>query len=70
MEPGSMEHIKMVHLSLSKAHNNALRSLTFCTMSLSSFAGLGDAVWPDGTLKDASKMVWTYNNDKSIPFPT
>lgn len=37
----------------------------------SSFAGdLGDAVRSDGTLKDASEIVWTYDVDDSIPFPS
>ena len=65
-----MERIKMVCLSLFKTCNYTLRSLTFCIMSLSLFTGFGDAVWPDGTLKDASKIVWTYDNDESIPFPS
>ena len=69
-EPGSTECIKMVHLSLFKTHNYTLRSLTFLTMSLSLFTGFGDAVWPDGTLKDASEIVWTYNDDESIHFPS
>jgi hypothetical protein len=29
----------------------------------------GDAVRLDGTLKDASEMTWSYDPDKSIPFP-
>jgi hypothetical protein len=29
----------------------------------------GDAVRPDGTLKDASEMTWSYDPDESIPFP-
>ena len=69
-EPGSMERIKMVRLSLFKTRNYTLRSLTFRTMSLSSFTGFGDAVQPDGTLKDASEIVWTYDDDESIPFPS
>ena len=31
---------------------------------------IGDAVQPDGTLKDASEIVWTYDDDESIPFPS
>jgi hypothetical protein len=31
---------------------------------------LGHAVGPGGTLKDASEMAWTYDEDKSIPFPS
>jgi len=30
---------------------------------------LGDAVRPDGTLKDASEIIWSYDADDSIPFP-
>jgi hypothetical protein len=30
---------------------------------------LGDAVRPDGTLKDASEIIWSYDADESIPFP-
>jgi hypothetical protein len=30
---------------------------------------LGDAVRPDGTLKDASEIVWSYDADDTIPFP-
>ena len=38
---------------------------------MSSFSGdLGDAVRSDGTLKDASKIVWNYDADDSIPFPS
>jgi hypothetical protein len=36
---------------------------------MSSFAPDGDAVRPDGTLKDASKIIWSYDADESIPFP-
>ena len=39
-------------------------------MSLSlSAPDLGDAVRPDGTLKDASEINWAFNADESIPFP-
>lgn len=31
---------------------------------------LGDAVRSDGTLKDASEMIWSYDADESIPFPS
>jgi hypothetical protein len=31
---------------------------------------LGDAVRPDGTLKDVSEIVWSYDADESIPFPS
>ena len=30
---------------------------------------VGDAVRPDGTLKDASEIIWSYDADESIPFP-
>src|SRR6266571_5705171 len=30
---------------------------------------LGDAVHPDGTLKDTSEIIWSYDADDSIPFP-
>jgi hypothetical protein len=37
---------------------------------MSSFApDVGDAVRPDGTLKDTSKINWSYDADESIPFP-
>jgi hypothetical protein len=39
--------------------------------SMSSFApDLGDAVRPDGTLKDASEISWSFDADDSIPFPS
>ena len=44
--------------------------LTSHTMPSSTPSDPGDAVWPDGTLKDASKMMWSYDADDSIPFPT
>lgn len=31
---------------------------------------IGDAVRPDGTLKDASEIVWNFDADDSIPFPS
>ena len=38
---------------------------------MSSFApDLGDAVRPDGTLKDASEIDWSFDPDDSIPFPS
>lgn len=38
---------------------------------MSSFTpDLGDAVQPDGTLKDASEIIWSYDADDSIPFPS
>ena len=36
----------------------------------SSTDNLGDAVRSDGTLKDASEIVWSYDADDSIPFPS
>lgn len=57
--------------SLSKSRN-ALRyssHRTICTMS-SSTGNLGDAVRSDGMLKDASEIVWSYDADDSIPFPS
>src|ERR1700677_1750857 len=33
-------------------------------------SNLGDAVRPDGTLKDASEIIWTYDADESVPFPS
>ena len=39
-------------------------------MSLSlSAPDLGDAVQPDGTLKDTSEINWAFDADESIPFP-
>ena len=39
-------------------------------MSSSSIApDLGDAVQPDGTLKDTSEIIWSYDADESLPFP-
>jgi hypothetical protein len=38
---------------------------------MSSSAGnFGDAVRSDGTLKDTSEIVWSYDADDSIPFPS
>jgi hypothetical protein len=31
---------------------------------------IGHAVRPDGGLKDASEMEWTYDKDESVPFPS
>ena len=33
-------------------------------------SNLGDAVRPNGTLKDASEIVWNYDADESLPFPS
>ena len=33
-------------------------------------SNLSDAVWSDGTLKDTSEIIWSYNADESIPFPS
>ena len=30
---------------------------------------LGDAVRPDGTLKDASEIEWSFDADETVPFP-
>ena len=53
---------------------NALIPTYFLTSPLcfmSSLApGIGDAVRPDGTLKDASEITWNYDADDSIPFPS
>ena len=35
----------------------------------SSTDNIGDAVRSDGTLKDASEIVWSYDADDSVPFP-
>ncbi|KAH9037035.1 hypothetical protein EDB84DRAFT_1437548 [Lactarius hengduanensis] len=35
----------------------------------STTSDLGQAVRPDGTLKDTSEIVWTYDVDESTPFP-
>lgn len=40
------------------------------SVSSASFMPEGDAVRPDGTLKDASEMTWNYDADESIPFPS
>jgi hypothetical protein len=37
---------------------------------MSSFSNPGDAVRSDGSLKDASEMLWSYDADESIPFPS
>jgi hypothetical protein len=39
-------------------------------MSPSTTTDPGHAVRPDGTLKDASEIVWTYDADDDIPFPS
>jgi hypothetical protein len=33
-------------------------------------SALGDAIRPDGTLKDASEILWHYDEDESLPFPS
>jgi hypothetical protein len=39
--------------------------------SMSSFTpDLGNAVHPNGTLKDASEISWSFDADESIPFPS
>ena len=40
------------------------------SVSSALFMPEGDAVQPDGTLKDASEMTWNYDADESIPFPS
>ena len=35
----------------------------------SSISDVGDALRPDGTLKDASEILWHYDEDESIAFP-
>ncbi|KAH8978631.1 hypothetical protein EDB86DRAFT_3090304 [Lactarius hatsudake] len=35
----------------------------------STTSDLGQAVRPDGTLKDTSEIVWSYDVDESTPFP-
>ena len=35
-----------------------------------SLSALGDAVQPNGTLKDASEILWQYDEDESLPFPS
>jgi hypothetical protein len=35
----------------------------------SSSSELGDALRPDGTLKDASEINWSFDADDSLPFP-
>jgi hypothetical protein len=37
---------------------------------MSSFSNPGDAVRSDGSLKDTSEMLWSYDADESIPFPS
>ena len=53
---------------------NALTPTDFLTSPLHLMSSLapdiGDAVCPDGTLKDASEMTWNYDADDSIPFPS
>ena len=64
---GQMKHIKLVRASLLKSCNT-LNPLITLTMP-SSTDNLGEAVQSDGTLKDALKIVWSYDADDSIPFP-
>jgi hypothetical protein len=35
----------------------------------SSLSDHGHALRPDGTLKDASEILWSYDEDESLPFP-
>jgi hypothetical protein len=35
----------------------------------SSLSNHGHALRPDGTLKDASEILWSYDEDESLPFP-
>jgi hypothetical protein len=37
---------------------------------MSSTPSLGDAVRSDGTLKDAAEILWSYDADETIPFPS
>ena len=39
-------------------------------MPSSAPSDLGDAIRPNGTLKDVSEMMWSYDADDTIPFPT
>jgi hypothetical protein len=36
----------------------------------STLSSLGPALQPDGTLKDASELLWSYNTDEALPFPS
>lgn len=45
-------------------------TLILCFTMSSTSLNLGDAVRSDGTLKEASEIVWTYDADESIPFPS
>ncbi|KAH9054653.1 hypothetical protein EDB87DRAFT_1580436 [Lactarius vividus] len=38
--------------------------------SSSTTPNLGDALRPDGTLKEASEIIWSYDADELIPFPS
>jgi hypothetical protein len=61
-----MQRIKMVCLLLLETSP----PLRYHSYTMSSFTPDGDAVRLDSTLKDVSEIMWFYNADESIPFPS
>ena len=51
---------KLTPLKSSSIHQGIMSSIA---------SNLGDAVRSDGTLKDASEIIWSYDADETIPFP-
>ena len=51
---------KLTPLKSSSIHQGIMSSIA---------SNLGDAVRSNGTLKDASEIIWSYDADETIPFP-
>src|ERR1700677_4328660 len=63
-----MKHIKTARFfPVDDSHPTEIITQGIMTSTSSS---LGDAVRSDGTLKDVSEMVWSYDADETIPFPS
>ena len=64
--------INSVHLSPFSDPRTQLRFVAglHCILTMSSsLSDLGEALRPDGTLKDASEILWHYDEDESLAFP-
>ncbi|KAF8258723.1 hypothetical protein EI94DRAFT_1707731 [Lactarius quietus] len=57
-------------LSGSLTQGNQWTMLPHRSAMSSTTSDLGNAVRPNGTLKDASDMDWTFNTDEDLPFPS
>jgi hypothetical protein len=66
---GEKMHKRVRSFPLESSHPTELVSYPSFPMT-STTSDPGHAVGPSGALKDTSEMVWTYDEDESIPFPS